>query len=147
MILLRPAANLHSGPLDCVEQPMHPSFSCARGCIDCRKKWYCQILDYNFSIGKYSLNTTSFTQMVWKSSRSVGFGVGVHAHQTKYDYYVQTLFSPLGNIENNFFANVLPTKFDYKSYCGNEQMLGGSLISECSGMMLKLAVLFLLVLF
>ncbi|KAL7678339.1 hypothetical protein ACOME3_004573 [Neoechinorhynchus agilis] len=105
---------------------MHLRLCCARGSIVCCKMWYCQILDYDFLEGRYLPNTTSFTQMVWKSSTSVGFGVGVYENRvdrTKLDYYFLRIFSPAGNAprttgyENPYIQNVLTTKFDYKSYC------------------------------
>ena len=42
---------------------------------DMSKAWYSEIKDYNFETGKSTGVTGHFTQLIWKDSKEVGFGV------------------------------------------------------------------------
>ncbi len=39
------------------------------------KAWYDEIKDYDFNLSRFSAATGHFTQVVWKNSKQVGFGV------------------------------------------------------------------------
>ena len=44
-------------------------------CGDMSKSWYDEIKDYNFDTGKSTGVTGHFTQIIWKDTKEVGFGV------------------------------------------------------------------------
>ena len=44
-------------------------------CGDMSKSWYSEIKDYDFETGESTGVTGHFTQLVWKDSREVGFGI------------------------------------------------------------------------
>ena len=44
-------------------------------CGDMSKSWYSEIKDYNFETGESTGVTGHFTQLVWKDSKEVGFGI------------------------------------------------------------------------
>nr|DBA21336.1 TPA: hypothetical protein GDO54_017993 [Pyxicephalus adspersus] len=69
--------------------------------------WYKEIENYNFSRPGFSSNTGHFTQVVWKDSKEVGYGVATDGKRL---YFVIAQYSPAGNITNPgyFEKNVLP---------------------------------------
>ena len=58
--------------------------------------------------------TGHFTQLVWKSSTSIGLGMAVGKHLNKNAYYCTAQYSPAGNVVGNnnqyFRDNVLPAR-------------------------------------
>ena len=64
--------------------------------------WYDEIKQYDFN-GDYQNGTGHFTQVVWKNTREVGFGV---ANEGK-TYYVVANYYPAGNYIGEFSENVL----------------------------------------
>ncbi|KAM9324102.1 uncharacterized protein PAF06_000100 [Gastrophryne carolinensis] len=69
--------------------------------------WYSEIKNYNFSKPGFSSNTGHFTQVVWRDSKEVGFGVATDGKRV---YFLVAQYSPSGNITNQgyFERNVLP---------------------------------------
>ncbi|CAI9612528.1 unnamed protein product, partial [Staurois parvus] len=69
--------------------------------------WYKEIENYNFSRPGFSSNTGHFTQIVWKDSKEVGYGVATDGKRL---YFLVAQYSPAGNITNPgyFEKNVLP---------------------------------------
>ena len=75
-------------------------------CGDMSKSWYSEIKDYNFETGQSTGVTGHFTQLVWKDSREVGFGV---AFNEGYFFTVANYF-PGGNFNmaTTFKEQILP---------------------------------------
>ncbi|XP_029468794.1 uncharacterized protein LOC115097266 isoform X2 [Rhinatrema bivittatum] len=73
------------------------------------ESWYNEIQKYNFSKPGFQKGAGNFTQMIWKSSAQVGFGL---ATDNKGMYIVVGFYNPAGNIANKgyFEENVLPKK-------------------------------------
>jgi len=71
------------------------------------QKWYDVSATYDYVAGKAKTgkSTSSFTQMIWRSTKKAGVGIVVNK-DTKCIYIV-VQFSPSGNI-GNFQKNVLP---------------------------------------
>ncbi|WP_392531695.1 CAP family protein [Nostoc sp. C117] len=73
--------------------------------------WYSEIKDYKYESPGFSSETGHFTQVVWKGSTKLGCGAaqGTATIQgTKYNaFYVVCQYSPAGNVEGQFPANVL----------------------------------------
>jgi uncharacterized protein YkwD len=68
--------------------------------------WYDEIKDYKYSNPGFSMSTGHFTQVVWKGSQKFGFGV---INKNGFTAGVG-LYSPPGNYQGQFPANVLPLK-------------------------------------
>ncbi|KAL7838345.1 hypothetical protein AOLI_G00267490 [Acnodon oligacanthus] len=92
--------------------------------------WYSEIKDYNFKKPGVTSGTGHFTQVVWKDTKEVGFGVATDGAAI----FVVGQYLPAGNISNSgyFDKNVLPLGFpvDIKSTTsgpagGSGQALGG----------------------
>jgi len=66
--------------------------------------WYDEESSYDYSNPGFSMSTGHFTQLVWKSSQTFGFGV------TTINGYTAGvgLYSPPGNYEGEYEQNVLP---------------------------------------
>ena len=58
-------------------------------CGDMSKSWYDEIKDYNFDTGESTGVTGHFTQLIWKDTKEVGFGVAFNRNQlmTVANYY------------------------------------------------------------
>ncbi|MFP2927446.1 CAP family protein [Pyxidicoccus sp. 3LG] len=70
------------------------------------KMWYDEVAAYNFAQPGFSMATGHFTQVVWKSSTKLGCGA-----TTINGYTVMAcLYSPPGNVQGQFPANVLRPK-------------------------------------
>ena len=59
------------------------------------KSWYEEIKDYNYEIGKVTDENGHFTQLIWKDSREVGFGVAFNGNSV----YTVANYFPCGNVE------------------------------------------------
>ncbi|CAF0939479.1 unnamed protein product [Adineta ricciae] len=71
-------------------------------------EWYRGGKSYNYNRGGFSMETGSFTQLVWKNSQRIGVGIAYTADgQTE---YVIAYYSPPGNFGNQYRENVLPAK-------------------------------------
>jgi glioma pathogenesis-related protein 2 len=67
------------------------------------KMWYDEVASYDYNNPGFSMATGHFTQVVWKSSTKLGFAV-----TTINGYTVAVcLYSPHGNVQGQFPANVL----------------------------------------
>lgn len=65
--------------------------------------WYAEIAKYSYANPVFSSATGHFTQVVWKSSRSLGCG---RAQTANGGTYVVCNYDPPGNFTNQFGANV-----------------------------------------
>ncbi|XP_017553191.1 uncharacterized protein glipr2 isoform X2 [Pygocentrus nattereri] len=100
-----------------------------KGC-EAVDSWYSEIKDYNFKKPGFTSGTGHFTQVVWKDTKEVGFGVATDGAAI----FVVGQYLPAGNITNPgyFEKNVLPSSspVDIKSITsgpagGSGQALGG----------------------
>ncbi|UJR22001.1 hypothetical protein I4U23_025069 [Adineta vaga] len=74
--------------------------------VDAASEWYRGSRSYNYGRGGFSMETGSFTQMVWKNSRSLGVGLAYTSDgQTA---HVVAFYSPAGNFGNDYEDNVFP---------------------------------------
>uniref|UniRef100_A0AAR2LV89 SCP domain-containing protein n=1 Tax=Pygocentrus nattereri TaxID=42514 RepID=A0AAR2LV89_PYGNA len=82
--------------------------------------WYSEIKDYNFKKPGFTSGTGHFTQVVWKDTKEVGFGVATDGAAI----FVVGQYLPAGNITNPgyFEKNVLPSSSPVDI---NGQALGG----------------------
>lgn len=71
----------------------------------CAELWYKEVSLHDFK-KDYQKNSGHFSQLVWKSSTHVGFGVAV----TKTSIVCVGMYYPAGNVLGKFKANVLPKK-------------------------------------
>ena len=71
------------------------------------KSWYKQSLKvYNYASTRYSPKTATFTQVIWRSSKRIG--IGIYEDRLARRTYLVCLYSPGGNVEGQYRANVLP---------------------------------------
>ncbi len=70
--------------------------------------WYNGMKYYNFNQGGFSMETGSFTQLVWASSQQLG--VGIQYANDGSSVYVVALYSPAGNVQNEYQNNVFPAQ-------------------------------------
>lgn len=61
--------------------------------------------EFNFSKPQINSNNENFTQLVWKSTKEVGFGVSLSPNGS---YYIVANYYPAGNNVNKLKENVLP---------------------------------------
>ena len=65
------------------------------------------------------MDTGHLTQLIWKSSTSIGLGMAAGMHGNLNAYYCTAQYSPRGNIVGNnnqyFRVNVLPPTSNYLS--------------------------------
>ena len=66
--------------------------------------WYSESYKHDYD-RENQTDTRSFTQMIWNSSKQVGFGRAVSKNNT---WYAVALYHPIGNIEGQFPENVRP---------------------------------------
>ena len=69
--------------------------------------WYDEIKDYDFKKSTFSSETGHFTQVIWKNTKEVGFGL---AKSRSGNYYAVGNYYPAGNFMGQFKTNVLPKK-------------------------------------
>lgn len=75
--------------------------------------WYEENANYDFSTGasKNDLPVDQFTQSVWKSTKRVGYGMGVNKKcPNGYTHYIVARYFPAGNTPNLYLENVFPPK-------------------------------------
>lgn len=72
--------------------------------------WYSEIKDYDFSKSAPSdpSKTGHFTQLVWKGSLRIGAGRVCGQGADWYETYIAVVFSPSGNMQGQYQANVAP---------------------------------------
>jgi hypothetical protein len=69
--------------------------------------WYNQSSNYNYDKPEFSSNTGSFTQIVWKSTTSIGFGLALGIKNNMKCAFVVANYSPPGNLIGAFNQNVI----------------------------------------
>lgn len=67
--------------------------------------WYAQVSDYNFDLGKLSMDTRNLTQILWKNSKRLGVGL---AQSAAGDFIVVAIYYPRGNVAGTLLENVPP---------------------------------------
>lgn len=72
------------------------------------KLWYDENTLYNYADPGFTYQTGHFTQLVWKDTKSIGFGIALDVN-TNYLYMVMQFYPP-GNVQGGFQNNVFPTK-------------------------------------
>ncbi|CAF2035154.1 unnamed protein product [Rotaria magnacalcarata] len=73
---------------------------------DATQSWYDEIKSYDFNNPDFSMETGHFTQLVWKSSCSLGVGVGFSDDGKTVVVVAQ--YGPAGNMMGAFEENVPP---------------------------------------
>lgn len=73
--------------------------------------WYNEIKNYKFDKNNYIKKTGHFTQMVWKNSLYVGFGL---SRSKKGKIFIVAVYYPSGNIVGEFKKNVFEPLKDIK---------------------------------
>ena len=76
--------------------------------MKCVESWYSEITKYDFNKPGYSHETSNYTQLVWKSSTNVGFGLNFFKVNDINYYTINAIYSPSGNILELFPDNVIP---------------------------------------
>lgn len=69
------------------------------------KLWYDEIKLYNFNKPDINLENAHFTQIIWKDTEEVGFGISVSKSGK---FYAVANYYPPGNIQSKIYQNVLP---------------------------------------
>ena len=69
---------------------------------DICNNWYIEKNNYNYDLNNFQKDTNNFTQLIWKSTKFVGFGYSYF--NGKYCYVA--LYYPAGNIFGEFTNNV-----------------------------------------
>jgi hypothetical protein len=59
------------------------------------QNWYDEVSSFDFSNPGFSMETGHFTQLVWKASRKVGFGLGDDSSSTSFVGVAN--YDPAGN--------------------------------------------------
>ncbi|CEF66858.1 CAP domain-containing protein [Strongyloides ratti] len=85
------------------ENLAYASSSIAKNAV---KMWYDEVQYYDFSKQGFTSKTGHFTQLVWKNSKQVGFGIT----EKNGIVYVVCRYSPPGNYLGQFEKNVFPAK-------------------------------------
>ena len=65
--------------------------------------WYNEKSNYNYELNNFQRGTNHFTQIVWKSTKQVGFG----SFKSSNKFCYVALYYPAGNIFGKFGENVL----------------------------------------
>ncbi|KAF4524949.1 hypothetical protein B566_EDAN014130, partial [Ephemera danica] len=68
------------------------------------QSWYDEVKNYNHSYPVFGMNTGHFTQVVWKSTTEMGIAIVKAGNGV----FVVANYSPHGNMQGQFQANVLP---------------------------------------
>ncbi|OJH40988.1 CAP family protein [Cystobacter ferrugineus] len=74
------------------------------------KSWYNEVGRYNFAKPGFASGTGHFTQLVWKASTRLGCAIVQGKATQRWETYVVCNYSPPGNYQGQFPANVLPPK-------------------------------------
>lgn len=72
--------------------------------------WYNEIKSYDWNNQGFTQDTGHFTQLVWRSTTTVGFGAAIGYDGSLYCIYVVGRYSPPGNYEGQFEDNVYPSR-------------------------------------
>nr|VFU02981.1 mRNA [Oulactis sp. MM-2018] len=77
-------------------------------CKDAVEAWYSEIAYYDYNNPGFASNTGHFTQVVWKATTHVGVGIAAVTSGGFTSTYVVARYTPAGNLQGAFAANVLP---------------------------------------
>ena len=66
------------------------------------KEWYEEYNNYNYNLNKFQKGTNHFTQLIWKDSTLIGFGLSSNENT----FYLVVYYFPAGNIFGEFDKNV-----------------------------------------
>jgi hypothetical protein len=66
--------------------------------------WYSEVSQYNWASPGFSSSTGHFTQLVWISTKQMGIGIACTSDKTT--CYIVANYSPPGNYDNEYQANV-----------------------------------------
>jgi len=69
--------------------------------------WYDEVKEHNFKNHSHQLVSENFTQLVWKGTKEVGFGL---AKGSQGEILTVAYYYPAGNTKGDFEKNVLPAK-------------------------------------
>jgi hypothetical protein len=67
------------------------------------RSWYSEVLDFNFHLNSFQPKAGHFSQLVWKDSEYLGFGL---AKSAQGNFYAVAFYYPAGNYENEYANNV-----------------------------------------
>ncbi|EDW59792.2 Golgi-associated plant pathogenesis-related protein 1 isoform X1 [Drosophila virilis] len=81
--------------------------------LTCVKMWYDEIKDYKYESPGFSLITGHFTQLIWKSSTTMGVGQS----SGKRKNFVVARYKPAGNVAGQFKENVPRPKNNFSPDC------------------------------
>ena len=79
------------------------------------ERWYAEVSQYDFSNPHYISGTGHFTQLVWKSSKQIGFGATCNSYNK---CFLTCNYYPPGNYQSEFADNVFPLKGEGMSTAG-----------------------------
>jgi hypothetical protein len=72
------------------------------------------VKDYNFETGLGLGGVTGhFTQIVWKGTSEVGFGISLAKSNRWFKMYCVANYYLPGNIRGQYTSNVFPEKYDF----------------------------------
>lgn len=74
--------------------------------VEAVDNWYEEIYKYNFKRPRFNPLTGHFTQLVWRSTDEIGFGVGVGKDRREWCVWIVSLYNPIGNTVGWFSMNV-----------------------------------------
>jgi hypothetical protein len=72
---------------------------------DCVDSWYSGKSKYDFRNPAFNMDTGLFTQIVWRSTSQVGFGISSRNNKA----YCVAHYWPRGNVVGHFAENVFPS--------------------------------------
>ncbi|KAI0980459.1 hypothetical protein GJ496_002865 [Pomphorhynchus laevis] len=94
------------------------------------QSWYCEITEYNYKLEHSTpANVLHFTQLIWKGSRTVGYGLAIVISDNNYSGYpritfvVVTKYYPRGNIIGFFKDNVVKRKGRIPKECSKSKII------------------------
>jgi hypothetical protein len=73
-------------------------------------EWYQEYKNYDFKKPKYDHLSTELTQMIWKNTEQVGFGI---AKFQDGGYYMVAYYYPAGNMDGHFSDNVFDVQREF----------------------------------
>ncbi|PFX22086.1 uncharacterized protein LOC111334660 [Stylophora pistillata] len=91
-----------------VERFLGVEFGCdSTAAMKATDNWYQQSKNYSYNYPHIQDGTSSFTQLVWKSSQSFGMGCALRKGLLANDVFVVALYNPPGNVGDGVSLNVL----------------------------------------
>jgi uncharacterized protein YkwD len=77
---------------------------------DASADWYGEISDYDFTTATSNPGTVTghFTQLAWKATTKIGAARAFGQGSQYYETYIVAEFSPAGNVDGQYAANVPP---------------------------------------